>query len=160
MKFWMKDSSKLFGLWISSKLESQVYSLGTSNFIRITVYQRLWYVIGFISTQITLNGCQGRPVASFTDKISLSIIVLRAWIINHIHMVKRDAIIHPCPNFSGGFAKPPLNIGHGFVITSSSPFYQHGLTLIPAWISNHMPCKVWDEITYPFLNFNGCTVEV
>ena len=20
--------------------------------------------------------------------------------------------------------------------------------------------KVWDEITYPFLNFNGCTVEV
>ena len=25
---------------------------------------------------------------------------------------------------------------------------------------NHMPCNVWDEITYPFLNFNGCTVEV
>ena len=23
-----------------------------------------------------------------------------------------------------------------------------------------MPIKVWDEITYPFLNFNGCTVEV
>ena len=23
-----------------------------------------------------------------------------------------------------------------------------------------MPSKVWDEITYPFLNFNGCTVEV
>ena len=22
-----------------------------------------------------------------------------------------------------------------------------------------MPCEVWDEITYPFLNFNGCTVE-
>ena len=20
--------------------------------------------------------------------------------------------------------------------------------------------KVWDEITYPFLNFNGCTVDV
>ena len=28
------------------------------------------------------------------------------------------------------------------------------------WISNHMHSKVWDEITYPFLNFNGCTVEV
>ena len=39
-------------------------------------------------------------------------------------------------------------------------FYLHDLTLIPAWISNHMPNKVWDEITYPFLNFNGCTVEV
>ena len=40
------------------------------------------------------------------------------------------------------------------------PFYEHGLTLIPAWISNHMPSKVMDGITYPFLNFNGCTVEV
>ena len=33
-------------------------------------------------------------------------------------------------------------------------------TLIPAWISNYMPGKVWGEITYPFLNFNGATVEV
>ena len=23
-----------------------------------------------------------------------------------------------------------------------------------------MPCNVWDEIIYPFLNFNGETVEV
>ena len=23
-----------------------------------------------------------------------------------------------------------------------------------------MPCKVWDEISYPFPNFNGATVEV
>ena len=43
---------------------------------------------------------------------------------------------------------------------SCGPFYKHGLTLIPAWISNHIHYKVWDEITYPFLNFNGCTVEV
>ena len=28
------------------------------------------------------------------------------------------------------------------------------------WISNHMPSKVWDEITYPFSNFNVATVEV
>ena len=41
-----------------------------------------------------------------------------------------------------------------------APYYLHVLTLIPAWISNHTPSKVWDEITYPFLNFNGCTVEV
>ena len=27
----------------------------------------------------------------------------------------------------------------------------HGLTLVPTWISNHMPSKVWDEITYPLL---------
>ena len=30
----------------------------------------------------------------------------------------------------------------------------------PAWISNYIHFKVWDEIPYPFLNFNGCTVEV
>ena len=41
-----------------------------------------------------------------------------------------------------------------------APFYEHGVTLIPAWISNYIHCKVWDEITYPFLNFNGATVEV
>ena len=26
-------------------------------------------------------------------------------------------------------------------------------------IINHMHGEVWDEITYPFLNFNGATVE-
>ena len=30
----------------------------------------------------------------------------------------------------------------------------------PAWISNHMSSKLLDEITYPFPNFNGATVEV
>ena len=43
---------------------------------------------------------------------------------------------------------------------SNGPFYLHGLTLIPAWISNYIQYKLWDEITYPFLNFNGFTVEV
>ena len=28
------------------------------------------------------------------------------------------------------------------------PFYSHALTLIPAWIKNHMPLKVRDESTY------------
>ena len=47
-----------------------------------------------------------------------------------------------------------------FLFSASGPFYSNGLTLIPAWISNHMLSKVWDEITYPFLNVNGATVEV
>ena len=38
------------------------------------------------------------------------------------------------------------------------PFYKHGLTLIPAWITNHIHYNVWDEITYQFSNFNGATV--
>ena len=28
------------------------------------------------------------------------------------------------------------------------PFYQHGLTLIAAWITNYSHCKVCYEITY------------
>ena len=33
-------------------------------------------------------------------------------------------------------------------------------TLIPAWISNYIHYKLWDEITYPFQNFKSCTIEV
>ena len=47
--------------------------------------------------------------------------------------------------------------GHQY---ASWPFFSHELTLIPAWISNHTPSKVWDEITYPYPNSNGWTTEV
>ena len=40
------------------------------------------------------------------------------------------------------------------------PFYLHGLSLIPGWISNHLTSKAWNEITCRFPSFNGCTVEV
>ena len=33
-------------------------------------------------------------------------------------------------------------------------------TLISAWIRNHKPSNMWDEITYPFSNINGCTIKV
>ena len=36
----------------------------------------------------------------------------------------------------------------------------HGLTLIPTRISNHMSNKVLGEITYPFPNSSGATVEI
>ena len=32
--------------------------------------------------------------------------------------------------------------------------------VISAWISNYIHYNTWDIITYPFLNFNGATVEV
>ena len=41
------------------------------------------------------------------------------------------------------------------VFDSCGPFYQHGLSLIQAWINNYIHCKVWDEIIYRFLIFNG-----
>ena len=32
--------------------------------------------------------------------------------------------------------------------------------LLLTWISNYIYYKAWDEITYPFPNFNSTTVEV
>ena len=42
---------------------------------------------------------------------------------------------------------------------SWGPVYYHGLTLIPAWITNYIHSMVWNEIGYLFPNFNGGTVE-
>ena len=47
-----------------------------------------------------------------------------------------------------------------YKVYASGPFYYYGLTLIPAWISNYIHNNMCDEITYPFLNFNGATVEI
>ena len=68
-----------------------------------------------------------------------------------------------------------VHFDHSFVASSCSmvdeipqvpqfnprgPFYWYGLTLIPAWINNHMPKKVWDGVIYSFANFKSCTIEV
>ena len=45
-------------------------------------------------------------------------------------------------------------------IEAWDPLYQRGLTVISACISKHIHSKVWDEIAYPFPNFNGAIVEV
>ena len=44
--------------------------------------------------------------------------------------------------------------------TTWGPFHKYGLTLILAWISNHIHYKVWDEINNIFPNVNGATVDV
>ena len=43
---------------------------------------------------------------------------------------------------------------------NNDPYYLHGLTLIPARINNYTPIKVCGDISYPFLNFSGCNVEI
>ena len=47
----------------------------------------------------------------------------------------------------------PLNVVFPFHIPqhSWSPFHKYYLHLVPAWISNHMPSEVRDEITFSFL---------
>ena len=56
--------------------------------------------------------------------------------------------------------EPIIYIHENRIVKICGLFYLHGLTLIPTCIRNYMPGKVWIEFTYPFLNFNGCTVEV
>ena len=46
-----------------------------------------------------------------------------------------------------------------WLLVAWGPFYQHGLTSILVWISNHMPNKVWDKIAYPFPKVNGAIIE-
>ena len=36
------------------------------------------------------------------------------------------------------------------------PFYQHGLTLILAWISDHIPSQVWNYLSIPKLQQCNC----
>ena len=43
---------------------------------------------------------------------------------------------------------------------TSGQFYWFAFTLLPARISNSIHYKAWDEITYPFPNFNSTTGEV
>ena len=66
-------------------------------------------------------------------------------------------MLYPTPH-----THPPTKNYHDNSWISVAPviFHLHGFTIIPAWISNHMPIKVWDEITYPFPNFNGCTIKI
>ena len=57
------------------------------------------------------------------------------------------------------------NLGCASVVVTFGSLWYHDRKLyinsfIPAWISNHIHYKLWDEITYPFSNFNGCTVDV
>ena len=53
-----------------------------------------------------------------------------------------------------------LNMLYPTLVTFLTPVAAFTNILIPAWISNYTHYNVWDEITNPFLNFNGAIVEV
>ena len=48
---------------------------------------------------------------------------------------------------SNGISRLWQNIHAGHISSSDAPFYYHGLISIPAWISNQIRYKTWDEIT-------------
>ena len=67
----------------------------------------------------------------------------------HCHTVTHDAIRYQAGD----------NIDSSSTVTWGHFSYMDS-TSIPPWISNYIQYNMWDEITYPFPNFNGATVEV
>ena len=57
----------------------------------------------------------------------------------------------------GGVTEPRFSPYYSGAL--QGPFYLHSLPLIPERISNYINDKEWDEITCPFPNFNGATIE-
>ena len=86
--------------------------------------------------------------------------IIQAWISNHIHYKVWDEITYPFPNIGQYQTTTNHSKVGNHVYISWGPLYDYELSLIQAWISNHIYYKVWDEITYPFPNFNSVTIEV
>ena len=101
-------------------------------------------------------------------------IELGTWISNYIHITIQFIIIHSCLNFNRSWAKPLLKLWQGWVMISqrklgaiAHPCLSLQGPHLLTWIKFHPNIdmqlhplyRVWDEITYPFPNFNGTTVE-
>ena len=89
----------------------------------------------------------------------------------------KSHIANPLCAVTGGFSPQRASNGdrvsmswrhhvRGIWLINEHMHKQQGLILLTqinvftAWINNHMPSEVWDEIAYPFLNFDVCNVEV
>ena len=57
-------------------------------------------------------------MASHAENVSIWWLHHGHWINNNIHSSQWGVITHQCRNFNGGLAKPPLKLGHVWVITS------------------------------------------
>ena len=85
---------------------------------------------------------------------------------SHILLAKYSVIVYLVPHHiwnSAQLIDIKVPCGYFVVCCKASHWHEatnYGLTLIPAWISNHMPSKQWIEIIYPFSNFNGAIVEI
>ena len=63
------------------------------------------------------------------------------------------------PRLVGTFIMILIGVRRNYLYTWG-PFYYHGITLIPAWLSNYIHYKVWGELSFLVSNFYYSTVEV
>ena len=67
---------------------------------------------------------------------------------------------HYCDAIMGAMASQITGLSIVYSTCNTNIFYGHSLCWLRAWINDYMPSQMWDEITYPFPNFNCATVEV
>ena len=124
------------------------------------VFTRTW-------TYISLQCCDILSKANyFWNKACKAVEVWKCCGLIHLSGITVDVICHLTQNMN-------INLMHFYFGNcqfrkQKLPIYtlmsDYGIEPLfnfnPAWISNQIPRKVWDENTYPFPKFNNATVEV
>ena len=124
---------------LRNKLQWQ-FNQNTKLFIHENAYENIFYEMAAILSKGQCIVRLGPECSGRTRSIPLP---LMSW-----PLVSPG---HQRPRFCIFVTKEPCLLGGPFT---------NSLTLITAWINNSMLSKVWDEITHPFPNFSGCTVQV
>ena len=105
---------------------------------------------------ILAHGVSGSDLKSITFKLITQNSSLETY-----NSLRNCSLVTDCQTTSGNKPLPwLLDLMSQISAVSNMDQWFLLLTLIPAWISNHMPSKVLGEITYPFPNFNRATVAV
>ena len=145
-----------------SQLETPLLCNDVSHWLGESLESALYYILTYLANILTAD-------ALVPNRVCLPVPTLQTWELNqHLYELLLNNTLSMLYNYMFVFSinkcvkwwRIYMVDCEFYLLSSSGPFYSHGLTLIPAWISNHMPSKMWDEIIYPFLNFNGATVAV
>ena len=121
------------------------------------IYEHFFYIFNNSFT-VSSKICDMSPDNNLSTKtkwrnVWLNVQYLVIWYLNENLHLSKSYLVNVSDKFFFYYSK----IGSGMSTESEGKstvvhFSQYRLTLIPARISNHMPRKVWDEITYRFPN--------
>ena len=127
-----------------------------------------WWVMTWITSKsweeflllISIWPWRSRSIAPKTIRIlawvfytSYPNLVILAWMGDELGDTRTDGYTdRQTDTGNDNTRRPKLASGKNGTDTNHGTIY---LTLIPAWIGNYIHFKVWDEITYQFLNFKS-----
>ena len=128
----------------------------------MTCLQGEYEVFDFIAVMQSSRGSRSHSVASAFDESTLNtsqfVLVIETFLGDEPLM----EAFHQLINFiRDGYMETEDERMHRLIkVNKFDPDHEGSWPNIPAWISNYIHYQVWDEITYPFPNFNSTTVEV